>query len=45
MVKMKGTLKTAIPFGPYLVFGAILYLLADTDLSLWYTRLLFPNQL
>lgn len=45
MIKMKGNLKTAIPFGPYLVLGAIIYLLADADLGLWYTRLLFPSQL
>lgn len=44
MLRAKGNLKTAIPFGPYLALGALIYLFADTDLSQWYTRLLFPSQ-
>lgn len=45
MVKLKGNLKTAIPFGPYLVFGALLYLFADSEIGLWYTKILFPSQI
>lgn len=44
MVRQKGNLKTVIPFGPYLVLGALLFLFLDADLSHWYTNLLFPNQ-
>lgn len=45
MLRNRGSLKTVIPFGPYLVGGALLYLFADTDLSQWYTNLLFPSQI
>jgi leader peptidase (prepilin peptidase)/N-methyltransferase len=44
MLKNKGNLKTVIPFGPYLVLGALVYLFADQDLSRWYFSLLFPSQ-
>jgi leader peptidase (prepilin peptidase)/N-methyltransferase len=44
MIKNKGNLKTVIPFGPYLVLGAFIYLLGDPNLSRWYLRLLFPGQ-
>ena len=43
MLKQRGNLKTAIPFGPYLVLGALLYLFASQELSQWYTKLLFPS--
>ncbi len=42
MIKNKGNLKTVIPFGPYLVLGALVYLLGSLDLAHWYSRLLFP---
>ena len=44
MVKNKGNLKTVIPFGPYLVLGALIYLFGNTDLTQWYSNLLFPPQ-
>ncbi len=44
MLKSKGNLKTVIPFGPYLVLGALLYLFTDPDLGHWYLNLLFPSQ-
>lgn len=44
MLKNKGNLKTVIPFGPYLVLGALIYLLGDPDLGRWYLNLLFPSQ-
>ena len=43
MLKSKGSLKTVIPFGPYLVLGALLYLFTDPDLGHWYLNLLFPS--
>lgn len=42
MLKNRGNLKTVIPFGPYLVFGALLYLFGGEDLSRWYLSVLFP---
>ncbi len=44
MLKNKGNLKTVIPFGPYLVLGALIYFLGDPDLGRWYLNLLFPSQ-
>ena len=40
--KGKG-LKTVIPFGPYLAFGAILYLCGGESLGAWYIRLFIPG--
>jgi len=44
MIKNKGNLKTVIPFGPYIVLGALLYLFGNIEITQWYTRLLFPSQ-
>ena len=35
-------LKTMIPFGPFLAFGAILYLFGLKSVGLWYVDLFFP---
>ena len=35
-------LKAAIPFGPYLVLGALGYIFGGYKLALWYLRLFFP---
>lgn len=37
-----GSLKTAIPFGPYLGFGALAYIFAGQEITLWYLRFFFP---
>lgn len=37
------SLKTAIPFGPYLAFGAVLYALGGAAIGDWYLRLFFPG--
>lgn len=34
--KTKGGLRTAIPYGPYLVLGAILYIIFGKNISEWY---------
>lgn len=39
----KGGLKTAIPFGPYLALGAVIYLLGGDQIASWYLRLFFPD--
>ncbi len=35
-IKTKGGLKVAIPFGPYLVFGALVYLFVGHEVADWY---------
>lgn len=40
MLKEKGGMKTAIPFGPFLSLGALLYLFWGPDLINWYFNLL-----
>lgn len=42
MLVQRKTLKTAIPFGPYLALGAVIYMFAGDSLGLWYLQLLFP---
>lgn len=37
-------LKTMIPFGPFLVLGALLYLFGLKSIGLWYVDLFFPGQ-
>lgn len=44
MMRQKGNLKTAIPFGPYIVVAALLYMFLDQDLGRWYFHFLFPSQ-
>lgn len=43
MLKNRGSLKTVIPFGPYLVLGALIYLLLEPDLGQSYFHFLFPS--
>jgi leader peptidase (prepilin peptidase)/N-methyltransferase len=43
MLKSKKGLKLAIPFGPYLVFGAYLFILGGEELAQWYIRLFIPE--
>lgn len=38
----KKSLKTAIPFGPYLALGAVLYFLGGRGVGDWYLGLFFP---
>ncbi|MBC7458028.1 MAG: prepilin peptidase [Bdellovibrionaceae bacterium] len=40
--KNKDGLKTMIPFGPFLAFGALLYLFGLKSVGLWYVDLFFP---
>lgn len=35
-------LKAVIPFGPYIIFGAYLYIFFGKEISLWYLSLFFP---
>lgn len=41
--KQKAGLKTVIPFGPYLAFGAVLYLFGGETIALWYLDLFLPG--
>lgn len=41
MVRKKEGGKTAVPFGPFLAFGAVLFLLWGKELIQWYLRLQF----
>ena len=40
----KEGLKTMIPFGPFLVLGALLYVFGLKSVGLWYIDLFFPGQ-
>lgn len=40
--KKKSGLKTVIPYGPYLAFGAVLYLFGGYHWGFWYLRIFFP---
>ncbi len=42
-IKQKKGLKTVIPFGPYLVFGAVLYLWGGEGIAHWYVSLFIPG--
>ncbi|MDP3285329.1 MAG: prepilin peptidase [Desulfobacterales bacterium] len=42
MFKTKKDMKLAVPFGPFLSIGAILYIFFGTDIISWYFRLLVP---
>ena len=41
-VKSKAGLKAVIPFGPFLVLGAISFILGGKAIAVWYLRLFFP---
>lgn len=41
--KNQNTLKTMIPFGPFLAMGAILYILGLKSVGIWYIQLFFPE--
>lgn len=41
--KNQNTLKTMIPFGPFLALGAILYILGLKSVGIWYIQLFFPD--
>lgn len=41
--KQNAGLKTAIPFGPYLALGAVLYLFGGETIALWYLDLFLPS--
>ncbi len=41
--KQRKGLKTMIPFGPYLAFGAILYLFGGQEIGNWYFHLFLPG--
>lgn len=41
--KDESGLKAMIPFGPFLVMGAILYILGLKSVAIWYIQLFFPN--
>lgn len=41
--KNQSSLKTMIPFGPFLALGAILYILGLKSIGIWYVQLFFPE--
>lgn len=41
--KSERGLKTVIPFGPFLAFGALLYLFGLKSVGVWYVDLFFPS--
>jgi leader peptidase (prepilin peptidase) / N-methyltransferase len=41
-LRSKDGMKTMIPFGPYLAFGAVLYLFGGQGLATWYLQLFIP---
>jgi leader peptidase (prepilin peptidase)/N-methyltransferase len=43
MIQSKKGLKLAIPFGPYLVFGAYLFIFGGEELAQWYIKLFIPE--
>ncbi len=42
-LKTKGGLKSAIPFGPYLVIAALIYIFAGEEIAEWYFHLFVPS--
>lgn len=43
MLRTKGGLQTAIPFGPYLALGAILYIFLGESFNSWYLTFFIPS--
>ncbi len=41
--KQKAGLKTVIPFGPYLIMGALFYMFGGETIALWYLDLFLPG--
>lgn len=41
--KKGNTLKTMIPFGPFLVIGSFMYILGLKSIGIWYVQLFFPD--
>jgi len=41
--KGENSLKTMIPFGPFLALGALLYILGLKSIGIWYLQLFFPE--
>ncbi len=39
----RGGMKTVIPFGPYLAFGAVVYLFGGHEIASWYLGLFIPE--
>lgn len=42
-IRSKDGLKSGIPFGPYLVLGAILYIFSGSEITQWYLNLFLPS--
>jgi leader peptidase (prepilin peptidase)/N-methyltransferase len=42
LIRKKQGLSQAIPFGPYLGFGALLYIFFGKEISLWYIGVFMP---
>ncbi|MFP5518671.1 MAG: prepilin peptidase [Bdellovibrionia bacterium] len=42
-IRSREGLKTAIPFGPYLALGGVLYLFGGQTIGDWYLQLFFPS--
>lgn len=42
LIKKGEGLKAAIPFGPFLVAGALIYIFGGNQVALWYLQLFFP---
>lgn len=43
MLAVKKELKSAIPFGPYISLGALIYIFGGDELAKWYLSLFFPE--
>lgn len=43
MIRSREGMKAAIPFGPYLALGALIYMIGGSQLIDWYFRLHIPS--